>query len=170
MRLPQRKSEQLHQSKQVPEDRYLTASAIKRMKLEVKNLIKQERPTAAAEVRRLAELGDFSENAAYQMAKGQLRRINARITTLEERLKSAIPIDEGSGTSGKIRIGSTVVLSAGGREMTYQVLGSQETNPAKGFISYLSPLGSLLLGHAAGDTVVLKAGGKEVEYKIMEIQ
>lgn len=170
MRLPQRKSEQLHQSKQVPEDRYLTASAIKRMKMEVEKLIKHERPAAAAEVRRLAELGDFSENAAYQMAKGQLRRINARITTLEERLKSAIPIVEGSGASGKVRIGSTVVLRSQNREFTFQILGSQETNPSRGFISYLSPLGSLLLRHAAGEMVVLKAGGKEVEYKIVEIQ
>jgi transcription elongation GreA/GreB family factor len=165
MRVPKRKTELLAQSKQPPEDHYLTPHAIQKMRDELERLVKKDRPEAAAEVRRLAELGDFSENAAYQMAKGVLRRINARITTLEERLKTAIPIEKGAGPSGQIRLGSSVVVRVLGKEITLEIVGAQETNPSLGRISYLSPLGEALLGHKAGDSVSVK----DTLYAIVEV-
>ncbi len=169
MRLPQRKSEALARSKAVPEDRYITTAKLKRMQEELQDLIKRQRPAEVAEVRRLAELGDFSENAAYQMAKGNLRRINGRITTLEERLKVAIPIEEGPNASGRIRIGSTVTLETNGRTLMFEVLGSSETNPSRGRISYLSPLGVALMGHAAGEEVTVRAQDRETAYRIVSV-
>jgi len=114
-------------------------------------------------------MGDFSENAAYQMAKWRLRAINYRITTLEEKLKSAVPIDMSETTSGKVRVGSTVVVEVNGKQIEYQILGSQESNPLKGRVSYLSPLGAALMNHQVGDIVNVKIGEKEIEYKIKSV-
>lgn len=167
MRVPIRRSEILAQTKK-QDDHYVTPAAIERMKNEIKRLLK-ERPALVEEVQRTAEEGDFSENAGYQAAKAALRRLNGRITWLEERLKYAIPIEDGPD-DGRIRIGSTVTLTFGDREMTVQILGVQEANPSRGTISYVSPLGAALMGHAAGDTVTVKAQEREISYVIRNVE
>jgi transcription elongation factor GreA len=131
--------------------------------------VNKERKEAIAEVQRGAEMGDFSENVGYQIAKANLRRLNARILNLEERIKQAIPIESGTDKEGRIRIGSTVTLRTQAKEMTYQILGSQESNPAKGFISHGSPLGKLLVGKRVGDDVTLSLPHGETIYHILNV-
>lgn len=167
MRLPTRKSEKERLLNQEI-DNYLTPQKIERMKRELADLVKNQRRPAADEVARTAQMGDLSENAAYQFAKQHLRRINDRITMLEERLKHAIPIDQ-STSDGTIRIGSTVTVSVQGKEMTFEILGSSESNPARGRISHKSPLGALLLGHRSGDTVDLQTPATKVSYQILKV-
>lgn len=121
------------------------------------------------EVRRLAEMGDFSENAGYQIAKGTLRRINDRIVTLEERIKTAIPIEQGT-KDGTIRVGSTVTVETNQKPMIFEIVGSMETNPSRGRISHRSPLGVALLGHVAGDEVILKTPEREVVYRVIDVR
>lgn len=152
MRVPKRKSETQREALQGEPDRFLTPQAISRLKDELERLIKDERGKAAAEVRRAGEMGDFSENAGYQAAKAHLRRVNGRILSLQERLKHAIPIESGTD-DGRVRIGTTVDVEMNGKASTYEILGSQESNPSRGRISYLSPLGAALMGHVAGDEV-----------------
>jgi len=53
--------------------------------------------------------------------------------------------------NGRISLGSTVTFEMNGKEITYQILGVQEANPAHGKISHLSPLGQIMLGKAIGD-------------------
>ena len=168
MRLPTRKSE-IERRLLQQDDRYYTKAAIERMKRERERLLK-ERPSAAEEVARTAAMGDLSENAAYTAAKFHLRRLNDRITTIEERLKFAIEIPEGSDASGKIRIGSTVTVEIGGKQMTFDILGSHETNPSRGRISYLSPIGAALMDHASGDIVKVKIADREVVYRVIEVR
>ncbi|MFH1253416.1 MAG: GreA/GreB family elongation factor [Candidatus Uhrbacteria bacterium] len=169
MRLPTRRSEALASTTKVS-DNFLSPQAIQKYKNELEDLLKNQRPPAIKEVQRTAEMGDFSENAAYQMAKWRLRGINYRITTLEEKLKSAVVINMTKTTSGTIRIGSTVVVETHGKQMTYQILGSQETNPLKGLVSYLSPLGSALIGHKVNDEVKINIQNKETLFRILEIK
>ncbi len=167
MRVPIRRSEILAQTKK-QDDHYVTRKAIARMNEERLRLL-SERPALIEEVQRTAEEGDFSENAGYQAAKAALRRLNGRITWLEERLKHAIPIEEDAG-DGTVRIGSTVRLVTAERTMTVQILGAQEANPSRGSISHLSPLGAALLGHVAGDTVTVKTPEREMTYAIAAIE
>ncbi|MFA6131484.1 MAG: GreA/GreB family elongation factor [Patescibacteria group bacterium] len=148
MRLPTRKSEILEGTKKVS-DAFLSPAAIQRYKNELQDLLKNQRQPAIKEVQRTAEMGDFSENAAYQMAKGRLRQINSRITILEEKLKSAVVIK--ANTDGRVALGSTVTFVMNGKETTYEILGVQEANPAHGKISHLSPLGKALLGKVVGE-------------------
>ena len=113
-------------------------------------------------------MGDLSENAAYQFAKQHLRRLNDRVTILEERLKQAIPIDQGS-SDGRVRIGSVVTLKGDKLPVTYTILGSSETNPARGLISYSSPLGTALIGHSVGDRVDVQVSHGSATYTILTI-
>ena len=80
----------------------------------------QARPPAANEVKRLAEMGDFSENAAYQLAKGRLRGLNQRIMEIEDHLKHSEIIYP--ATSGIIQLGSTVTIEQAGNQQTFQIL------------------------------------------------
>jgi len=168
MRLPTRRSEQLRQSKQI-DDSYLTSNKIAELQRTRERLI-QERPIAAAEVRRTQEMGDLSENAAYQEAKFRLRRINSRITVIEEKLKSAIAIPSAANSNGIIALGSQVTLENNGREQKFEILGASEADPRRGRISHLSPLGAALLGQRAGQSIKIGQGDRSQEYKIIRIE
>jgi transcription elongation GreA/GreB family factor len=111
----------------------------------------------------------LSENAEYQDAKAKLGRIDSRIFSLKERIKNAQVIEYGSDSSGKVRIGSTVTVMSNDKTRTYQIVGTQESDPSRGMISYRSPLGEALLGHAVGETVILNRDGQSLAYRITEV-
>ncbi|MFA6018505.1 MAG: GreA/GreB family elongation factor [Patescibacteria group bacterium] len=167
MQLPTRKKERERlQSEDI--DVYVTQEKLERMKHDLEKLETKERGEAAAEVIRTGEMGDFSENAGYQWAKSNLRRINSRILTLADKINRAIIIDE-KHSDGVIRIGSTVTIQTNNNEYTYQILGSQETNPSRGKISHNSPLGQALLGHRQHEQISLSRDGTMVTYTIVNV-
>jgi transcription elongation factor GreA len=131
--------------------------------------LKIARPRAAAEVARLAELGDFSENVEYQLAKGKLRGINNGITELEKQLIAARVFTPNENID-VIELGHTVTVEVEGMQKKFQILGSTETKPGQGVISHNSPLGSVLIGKSVGDRVILKLPAKIVEYTIIKIE
>jgi len=165
MQVPTRRGDNLPKQKPDP---YLTEKKFQDLKNKLERLKNVSRPREAAEVKRLAEMGDFSENVGYQIAKGRLRGINQRIIDLEKHLNSAIIISADPNVSA-IQIGSRVILEKDGKQKTYTILGSTESDPARGVISYQSPLGAALMGHGAGETVSLVLGGKEAEYLIIGV-
>lgn len=152
---------------QIKSDPLMTRVKFAELETKLKKL-KQIRPEAAKEVARLAELGDFSENVEYQLAKGRLRGINGGILKLERQLNDAEIITANKGTD-VVQVGHTVTIEYNGMQKIYQILGSSETKPEKGIISHNSPIGSALLGHRVGDVVKVKVGEKDVEYKILKI-
>jgi transcription elongation GreA/GreB family factor len=168
MRVPQRRSEQKGEMRRQP-DYLITPEAIERLRRDLADLRLRQRPQAAAEMRRTAEMGDLSDNAGYSTAKAQLTRINNRILSIEERLKRAVPIERGTGTSGRIHIGSTVVVAREGREQTFEILGSHESSPGRGRISYHSPLGAALMDHSTGDDVTAMVNGRSITYRIIRV-
>lgn len=132
--------------------------------------VKKIRPQAAAEVSRLAELGDFSENVEYQLAKGRLRGINDKILKLEQHLNRAQIIPDRK-QNDRVELGHKVTVEKDGEQKSYQILGSAEIDPMRGIISYTSPIGKALVGREVGDIVGVKlVNGKEVEYKIVKIE
>jgi len=153
MQVPKRKSEEWRIAKQTPTDFHVSKDKLERMKRELKRLVEIERPKQIQEVQRTKEMGDLSENAEYQEAKWKLRRMNSRITSLEQRILKAIPIESGPSADGRVQIGSTVSLNNGSKILHYEIVGSQETDPTKGRISHSSPLGQALIGKQVGDTV-----------------
>jgi transcription elongation factor GreA len=153
MRLPQRRSQMM--VKHGPETDHLTEESVNRLKRTLNELEKVERPKIVVDLAHAITLGDFSENAEYQDAKARLARIDGRIFGMKERIKHAIVIASGSA-DGKIGLGSTVDLIINSKQKSYRILGPQEADPSKGRISHLSPLGSALMGKAAGDIVDYK--------------
>ncbi len=130
--------------------------------------LKKIHPAAATEVKRLAEMGDFSENAGYQMAKGRLRGINQRILDIEDHLKNANIIRTPKNMN-IVQLGHEVVVEVNGKEKEFLILGSAETNPDKNIISHNSPIGKALIGHQVGDIVKLQLEERIIEYNIIAI-
>lgn len=130
--------------------------------------LKAKRPAAAAQVAQLAELGDFSENAEYQLAKGRLRGINNAILRLESQITNAQVIAP-PALSSTVQIGNTAKVLVNGQEKLYQILGSSEASPQKGVISYSSPLGKALLGKQVGEAFVLKTASGQTKYQVIKI-
>lgn len=167
MRLPQRKSEQ-NRKYGGAEDSHLTAEAVERLKEDVRRL-ERTRPKVVEELSAAREMGDLSENAAYQHAKGRLAGIDRRLHVLKERIKNAVIIERGAGDDGTVCLGCTVTVLVNGRERRYDIVGSQEADPTAGKISHSSPVGAALLGHRSGDRVKIEINGRTVEYEIADV-
>lgn len=165
MQIPKRKPGKFAH---IPKDFTITESKEKELQDELKNLQKKQ-PHAIKEVERLGAMGDFSENAAYQMAKGRLRRINYRMTEIESFLKHANIIAPPKD-SDTIQIGHTVVVETNGSEFSFTILGSSETDPSAGIISQHSALGQELLGKKIGDLISIELPSKSIMYKILRFE
>jgi transcription elongation factor GreA len=166
MRVPIRKSEKYTNLKTDP---YITQAKFDELTIKLKRLITINRPREAEEVKRLALMGDFSENVGYQIAKGRLRGINQRIIDIENLLKSAEIIKHDKNNQ-IVQIGNFVTLSRDGKEKEYQILGSEETNPTAGVISRNSPLGSALIGKRVGDELSIDLSDRQIKYKIIGLK
>ncbi len=130
---------------------------------------KIKRPKEAMEVKRLAEMGDFSENAGYQLAKGRLRGLNQRIDDLENFLNKAEIIEKNNNSI--ISVGNTVTLiNEDNKEKIYTILGSVESDPFKNIISSTSPLGKALLGKKNNDQIEVIVNGKTKKFVIIDIK
>ena len=138
------------------------------MKKHLEQLKKDTLPLAVQEAKRLAEMGDFSDNVAYSIAKGKMRRINGRILSLAEQLKHAVIIKP----TGKrvVELGQKITVMINGKQQTFQILGSSETKPDKGVISHNSPLGRALMGRSVGGCVKMHHLGKEFCCTIISIE
>lgn len=165
MQVPYRKPGKFSQIKSDP---LMTQAKFDELEAKLRKL-KEVRPHAAQEVARLAELGDFSENVEYQLAKGRLRGINSGILKLERQLNDAEIIASNKKTD-TAQVGHTVTIECNGKQKAYQILGSSETKPESGIISHNSPIGFALIGRRVGDIVKIKVGEKEVEYRVVRIE
>ncbi len=114
--------------------------------------------------------GDLSENSEYDEAKQEQGRIHTRIAELREIIANAKVIDESQIDGSKVSVGSVVEVINKTRniEVTYHIVGSYETDPARGKISDSSPIGTALIGAAAGDTVYV-AGVREQEIYVKSV-
>ena len=150
-------------------DPCLTPAKYNELQAKLDRLKNFSQPHAIKEVKRLALDGDFSENAAYSMAKGRLRGINQRIIDIEDHLKRAVMIDT-KASKDIVALGSRVSVEVNNKQKTFYILGSSETSPTAGIISHHSPLGAALMGHRVGDRVQIKINNKLREYKIIKLE
>jgi transcription elongation factor GreA len=167
MQIPKRRSQSLQVREE--QDNLVTADKLARLKRDLDDLERNQRPKIVEDLVYAREQGDLSENAEYQDAKAKLARLDGRVFNLKERIKNAQVIEHASDSSGKVRVGSKVTVLNQGQERTYWLVGTQESDPSRGMISHRSPLGSALLGHAAGEVVSFERDGQSVEYRIIEV-
>jgi transcription elongation factor GreA len=145
----------------------MTRGGYEKLREELERLKRVERPTITKAIAEARAHGDLSENAEYHAAREKQSFIEGRITELESKVGSAEVIDP--PTSGdRVTFGSTVLLEdESGKEYRYQIVGSDEADPAKGLISVLSPLARGLIGKSVGDTVTAQLPGGKKTFDIL---
>lgn len=143
---------------------YITPEGKKRLSEELSYLWKIKRPQVTMAVAEAAAMGDRSENAEYIYGKKQLREIDARIRFLKKRLDELVVVDRRPEDTSKIFFGAWVeVEDTEGRLCCYRIVGADETDYEKGFISIDSPMAKALLRRTEGDEVnVSRPSGKAV--------
>ena len=151
---------------------YLTPLGWRRMRDELSWLVKTERPEVTGVVSWAAKLGDRSENADYQYGKKRLREIDRRIRYLTKRLEAAEVVDPSTREdTDQVFFGATVTYSnAAGEEQMVRIVGIDETDPAKHYVSWISPIARALIKAREGETVVLRTPGGEEEIEILEVR
>jgi len=145
----------------------LTAKGLKKLETELKELSGQGRKDVAARLKEAIAFGDLSENAEYDEAKNQQAFIEQRILILEEQIRSAEVVKEGSGDT--VQIGSVVTLKNKDGEHKFTIVGSTEADSMSHKISNESPVGAAILGKKKGETATVKAPGGTFEYKVLKI-
>ena len=151
----------------------LTPEGFQRLKEEIEYLSSVKRDEVAERIRASRDFGDISENSEYDDAKNEQAMLEARIYSLEERLRSAIVIDSDSVATDVVGVGTKVTLQdmTRGDIVQYSIVGSAEANPADRKLSNESPVGRAILGRKKGETVeVTTPRGTVIKYKIMEIK
>jgi len=150
---------------------YITPAGYQRLRDELEHLWKVERPALVQTVAWAASNGDRSENGDYIYGKKRLREIDRRIRFLSKRLDHAEVVDPAQrGTCEQVFFSATVtVCGADGEEKTYSIVGVDEANPARGLISWVSPLARALLKARKDDVVVLQVPGGREELEIVEV-
>jgi len=150
---------------------YITPEAYKKLKEELNIFKTVKRGEIALKIQEAKELGDLSENAAYQEAKDSQAALETRILEIEVLLRNA-SIIRPTKSIGFVEIGSSITvqsLSLPRTKRQFTIIGVQEANPAEGKISNESPLGKSFLGHKKGDLIIAKTPKGDVKYKIVEI-
>ena len=115
--------------------------------------------------------GDLSENSEYDEARNEQAKNEARIKELEELLDNAVILDESTIDTSVVSLGSavTVLNVTLGAEFTYDLVGSNESNPMEGKISDQSPIGAALIGKKEGDSVSVETPGGQVQLKVLKV-
>ena len=153
-------------------DVLLTPEGLDKLKDEIEHLSTVKRREVAERIKEAREFGDISENSEYDDAKNEQAMLEARIASLEEKLRSASVIDASELDSNVVRVGSLVSVKdeGSGKSLKYTIVGSTEANPSENRLSNESPVGKGLLGRKKGDTVKVQLpNGKSRELKITKI-
>jgi len=147
---------------------YLTQEGLEKIKEEHDQLVTTRRKEVAEKLQKARELGDISENAAYDAARDEQTFVEGRISELEDILKR-VEIAEANGGS-EVGIGSQVTVHLDGEKQDFHIVGAHEADPAEGKISHESPLGQSLLGKKVGETIEVEAPVGKLTYRILAIK
>ena len=153
----------------------LTPSGLQRLRDELRFLLTRERPAVTNVVAWAAGNGDRSENADYQYGKRRLRQIDRRIRFLTKRIDAAEVVDPEAPRAGRaathVFFGATVrYVNAAGTERVVRIVGLDEIDLDRHYISWMSPLARALTKSGPGDTVTLRAPGSTEQLEILEVR
>jgi transcription elongation factor GreA len=145
----------------------MTREGFMRLQQELDQLKREERPRIIRAIAEARAHGDLSENAEYHAAKERQGFVEGRIRELETKVGGAEVIDP-PRDGERITFGSSVRLQdADGKEVRYQIVGSDEADPATGRISVLSPMARTLIGKEVGDEVKVQTPGGARTFEVL---
>lgn len=138
---------------------------------ELRRLKYEDRPRIVKEIEIARAHGDISENAEFHAAKERQGHIEGRIRIVEDRMARAQVIQPGSGPPETVRFGVTVTLVDTDTEeqITYTLVGEDESDVSQGLISVTSPVARALLGKGVDTTVSVRVPKGDREFQILEI-
>ena len=155
---------------QTPGSKYITTDGARRLREELDQLWKVERPRVTQAVSEAAAQGDRSENAEYIYGKRRLREIDSRVRFLRKRLDGMVIVDQPPSDPRKVFFGAWVSLeSEEGEESRYRIVGPDEFDLAPDYISMDSPLGRALLRKGLDDEVTVELPGGARKFIIVKI-
>jgi transcription elongation factor GreA len=149
----------------------VTKQGYETLKKELENLKKNERPQNILAIEEARAHGDLSENAEYAAAKDRQSFIERRINELEFKLANIDIIETDKLPKDRAVFGSKVVLEniETGEDVSYQLVGPDESDIENGRISISSPLGKAIIGKKPGDELTLEVPGGKRSYELIEI-
>lgn len=149
----------------------LTKEGYEKLLAEYDNLVNVERPRILADLAAARAQGDLSENADYDSAKKQQAEIEEKIARIEYIKQNHVIIADNGNASKSVSLGTKVVVKnlAKGKEETFTIVSTFETNPFEGYISKDSPLGAAVFGKHVGDVCLVKAKS-EYQVEIVRIE
>ncbi|HEY8419679.1 MAG TPA: transcription elongation factor GreA [Clostridia bacterium] len=149
----------------------ITAEGKKKLEERLNYLKNVARREVAERIKEAREFGDISENAEYDAAKEEQAMIEGEIFEIENKLRTAIVIEEGQHDVDVVSVGSTVkILDLDLNEkFTYKIVGAAESDPDQNKLSKESPIGKALLGHKQNDVVEVTVPSGKIKFKILKI-
>jgi transcription elongation factor GreA len=149
----------------------ITASGLRRLKEELKQLQTVERLKISKEIEVARGHGDLRENAEYHAAKEKQSHIEGRINSLNDWIARAEVVDVSRLSGEKVVFGATVKLLdvETEKELTYTLVGELEADIKRRLISVTSPLARGLIGKAVGDLATVQSPGGPREYEVVEV-
>ena len=149
----------------------VTPAGFDKVKTELNRLKKVERLQISKEIGAARELGDLSENFEYHAAKERQGMVHARMKYVEDVLSRAEVIDPATLSGDKVKFGARVGLLNldTEEEVSYQIVGPEESDLEQGRISVSSPLARALLGHEVGDEVTIRLPAGIRAYEVQDI-
>lgn len=150
----------------------MTKFGYAKLSAELNELKTVERPAIVKAIEEAVELGDLKENAEYHAAKERQGQIDDRLNELTDLIGSAQLVDPSELEHARVSFGSTVVLCDlnTDEELEYTIVGSCESNPEIGLISFHSPLAKQLLGKEEGDEFKAKLPGGMRDFEVLEVK
>lgn len=150
---------------------YITGEGAARLRAEYDQLWRERRPEVVRALSAAAAEGDRSENAEYIYRKKELREIDRRVHYLQLRLPELKVVDAVPSDPTRVFFGAQVLVAdASGDEKRYRIVGADEIDPERSYISIDSPLARALLKRRAGDVVKLMLPGGEAEVELLAIR
>ena len=153
---------------------YITPAGLQRLKDEHRFLMNRERPAMTQVVAWAASNGDRSENADYLYGKRRLRQIDSRIRFLTKRIDAAEVVDPAAPRPGaaatRVFFGATVTYKDALGEHVVSVVGVDEVDVNRHYISWMSPLARALMKSSPGDRVVLRAPKKTEHLEVLDVE
>ena len=150
--------------------RYITPQGQQLLKDELNFLWRVHRPEVTRKVAEAAAMGDRSENAEYIYGKRQLRQIDSRVRFLSKRLEELVVVDRRPEDEKRVYFGAWITVEdAAGAAHRYRIVGADEFDPARGYISIDSPLAKVLLRKTTGDEVTVHTPDGERGYALLAV-
>lgn len=150
---------------------YITPEGAKKLRAELEQLWTVERPRVTQEVADAAAQGDRSENAEYIYGKRRLREIDRRVRFLSKRLDDVTVVTEPPSDAKRVFFGAYVTVEdEEGEQATYRIVGPDESDVDKRWISMEAPVAKALMGKRLDDEVLVRRPKGDITYTILKIR